>query len=432
MPSDDLLHRDLNRRQFLGRSAGIAAGAVGVGGHCATANDAPLSRSPNAQIGVGVIGLRRRGLELATAFAALPGATVRHLCDVDAAVLHGVQQKLAALSAEAPAISAHYQALIDDPTVDAVVIATPDHWHTELTLAACAAGKDVYVEAPLTHSLAESERLRSELTDTRQIIACGLQQRSGEHFQSAIDYVRSGQLGTVKLARAWAVSRRQSLPMSGSRQLGEPSHTSLPAGVNYSAWLGSVAERNELSERRDREVFSLNRFHHHWRWQWDFGSGELGTWGVHLLDVARWGLNVDHPVEVVASGGTLGGNTSEQTPDTLHAQWTFDDAIIAWEHRSWSAHGLDGRSNGVAFHGELGTLIVDRGGWKVYGQKEGTSAPATSLLEPHLRNFLDSIRTRELPASPLVEALKSADLCHLANAAFRTSQKLSLPSLRNT
>ncbi|MEZ6057097.1 MAG: Gfo/Idh/MocA family oxidoreductase [Planctomycetaceae bacterium] len=418
MSADDLMHRDLNRRQFLGRSAGIAVGAVGVGGGVVSA-----ARSTVDTIGVGVVGVRRRGLQLAEAFAALPGVAVNHLCDVDAAVLGAAGQKLSQQGRPTPSMSADVRAILEDPNVNVVVIATPDHWHTDLTLAACAAGKDVYVEAPLTHSLAESERLRKELDGTPQIVGCGLQQRSCEHFQSAIDYVRSGQLGTVRLARAWAVARRQSLPIQTAPVVA-------PAGVDYSAWLGPMTHADMTGVDAKTMRFSPQRFHHHWRWQWDFGSGELGTWGVHLLDVARWGLNVQRPLEVVATGGVLSGESAEETPDTLHAQWTFSDAIIAWEHRSWTSHGVDGRSNGVAFHGDAGTLIVDRGGWKVYGQKEGASAAATPLLEPHLMNFLEAVRSRTQPASPLEAALDSADLCHLANAAYRCGQKLSLAALR--
>jgi predicted dehydrogenase len=301
-----------------------------------------------------------------------------------------------------------FRRLLDDPALDAVVIATPDHWHAPMTILACQAGKDVYVEKPVSHSLAEGPAMIAAARHNRRVVQAGLQQRSGEHFRSAVEYVQSGRLGSVHLAKAWTVHQRKSI--------GFKKNVPPPAGVNYDLWLGPAASR----------PFNANRFHYNWHWFWDYGTGELGNWGVHLLDVARWGLGVEFPTHVSAAGGKYHFHDDQQTPDTLLVNYTYSGKTITWEHRLWSPHGLEGRSAAVAFCGERGTLIVDRGGWKVYGQKETAAAGPSDLLEPHLRNFVDSVKSRAVPACNLETGLVSSALCHLGNIAYRLGRTVSV------
>ena len=392
----------------------MAAGVVGIGSMTeagTTPDSSNISSSkgkPNIRIGV--IGVRRQGLQLAESLASLARSTVVAICDIDETVRINSQRKIAERQPRVPRLYSDYRRLLEASDVDAVVIATPDHWHTPMLREAVSASKDVYLESPVTHSRQESELLRAELLGTSQVIGVGLQQRSGAHFLSAIELLKTSGIGDVKMARAWAVHQRPSLNATQ-----KPLHQ--PRGVDYDAWLGPG----------EKLPFDLRRFHHHWRWQWAFGSGELGNWGVHLLDIARWGLDVDLPDRVIANGAMLGTGETEQTPDTLHVQFCYDERMILWEHRNWSPHGMEGRSNGVAFYGSEGTLIVDRGGWKVYGQKNGPSADASPLIEPHLENWLDAIEERRQPSVDLQTALVSADLCHLANDAYRNG--LSVDSL---
>ncbi len=310
--------------------------------------------------------------------------------------------------------------MLDDPRVDAVVIATPDHWHALMTILACQAGKDVYVEKPVSHNLTEGERMLAAALESGRIVQCGLQQRSGAHFRSAIEYVRSGKIGPVHLAKTWSVNRRKSI---GNKPAGP-----VPAGVNYDLWLGPAAER----------AFQPNRFHHNWHWFWDYGTGELGNWGVHMLDVARWGLGVEWPRQVTASGGKHAFLDEQETPDTLFVNYHFQPEsrasqaqqlapkTITWEHRLWTNHGIEGRSTAVAFYGERGTLIVDRGGWKVYGTREAPSAEPGDLLKPHLANFLEAIKTGSSLACDLTTGHISSGLCHLGNIAYRTTGHLTV------
>jgi predicted dehydrogenase len=239
----------------------------------------------------------------------------------------------------------------------------------------------------------------------KRIVQCGLQQRSGAHFQSAVEIVRTGQLGNVRLAKAWSVHRRQVIDA-------KQADGSSPPGVDYDMWLGPAAQR----------PFNANRFHYHWRGFWEYGTGELGNWGVHLLDVARWGLGVDYPTRVVATGDAF--TDPERTPETLTVQYAYPAATILWEHRLWTPHGNEGRATGVAFYGEQGTLVVDRSGWKIYDRSESVTADASELRQAHLSDFFAAVRNRTQPACNLPTGLVSSALCHLGNISYRVGREV--------
>ncbi|MBX3438964.1 MAG: Gfo/Idh/MocA family oxidoreductase, partial [Planctomycetaceae bacterium] len=385
MKTDEFLNADMNRRRFLGEGARNAAGvaAAGVVGWHATRADAGTGRSPTETLRVGVIGVRSQGKVLAVESALLAGVDVVAVCDVDEAMLQRATQELAKHQPRVPRPYRDFRRLLDDAQIDAVLIATPDHWHAAMTVLACQAGKDVYVEKPLAQTIDEGNAMIVAADRSERIVQCGLQQRSGSHFQSAIEYVRSGQLGKVRLAKAWSVHRRQPV---GASVAAEP-----PSGIDYDLWQGPSAAR----------PFHAGRFHYHWRWNWDYGTGELGNWGVHLLDIARWGLGVDFPNRVAATGSPPPDDDPSQTPDTLTVQFAYPDTTILWEHRLWTHHGNEGRPTGTAFYGERGTLVVDRSGWKVYDTSESFTAEASELRRAHLENFYASVRSRTTPACDL-------------------------------
>jgi predicted dehydrogenase len=403
----------LNRREFLGSSArnaaeiaaGVAAGAVGWAGV------ASASHSAANQVRVGVIGVRNQGKTLGIALAGLGDVRVTTVCDVDDSQSALASQAVAAVQGWAPRCERDFRRVLDARDVDAVVIATPDHWHAPMTILACQASKDVYVEKPVSHALDDGLAMLKVARSQGRVVQSGLQQRSGSHFQSAVEYVRSGNLGPVHLAKAWTVHQRKSI--------GKRHTTDVPQGVDYDLWLGPAAAR----------PFHPNRFHYNWHWFWDYGSGELGNWGVHLLDVARWGLGVGLPTRVSATGGKHYFQDDQETPDTLFVSYSYPESVITWEHRLWSAHAPEGRSAAVSFHGDRGTLIVDRGGWKVYGQRESVTAEAGELLAPHLRNFVECIRTRAAPVAELETGILSSALCHLGNISHRVGRSLELDPL---
>ena len=367
--------------------------------------------APAERVAVAGIGLRGQGKELVTGLAGLPDVDLVAICDVDEGILPGVSQNVAEVQGRAPRWEHDFRRILDDPAIDAMVIATPDHWHALMTILACQAGKDVYVEKPVSHNIIEGERMLGVARQHQRVVQSGLQQRSGSHFQSAIEFVRSGKLGQVHLAKAWTVHTRKSI--------GFKKDAPLPQGVDYDLWLGPAAQR----------PFNANRFHHNWHWFWDYGTGELGNWGVHMLDIARWGLGVGLPTQVSAMGGKHYFQDDQETPDTLLVNYAYPGQTITWEHRLWSNHGIEGRSAAAAFYGELGTLVVDRGGWKVYDQKEAATSGSSELAIAHQRNFIDCIKTRGTPAAELEIGHLSSTLCHLGNIAFRLGRTVQFDSL---
>jgi len=410
MKTEDFLNHEIDRRKFLESSARNAAGmAVGMVGTGVAVSAGLKNSAPSKRLALGIIGIRHRGKKLAERFSQLPDVTVKSICDIDPSLFPAVLKKVVAQQKSQPKAETDFLKLIHDPGIDAVVIATPDHWHAALTNLACEFGKDVYLEIPLTHTLRESKAIIASAKKFHRIVQAGLQQRSSAHFQTAVEFVRSGKLGNVFQAKAWYTDRRKQLP--------HPKHSQFTRDVDYKTWLGAAPSRE----------FDENRFHYNWRWCWDYGSGELGNWGVQMLDIARWGLNLDWPKSILARGGNYRFKNRE-TPDTLTVNYEYDDRSIIWEHRLWSPHGIEGRSTGVAFYGEKATLVVDRGGWKVYDTSENHTAEPSDGLMPHLRNFVDAVKSRNLPVANLATAHISSGLCHLGNVSYRLGRELRFDS----
>ncbi|MFO1021256.1 MAG: Gfo/Idh/MocA family oxidoreductase [Planctomycetales bacterium] len=403
-PLSDYLNRDsLNRRAFLGKTAqqaaGVAAGMV--------LGDSLAHAAPNEKVSLAGIGLRNQGKSVCSSLAKLPDVEFVALCDVDESQFDPLSKEIEAAQGKKPRWEKDFRQILDDKSIQGVVIATPDHWHALMTIMACQAGKDVYVEKPISHNFLEGVQMIKAAEKHRRVVQVGIQQRSGAHFKTAIDYVRSGKLGTVKYAKAWTISQRKSI--------GHKANGPVPTGVDYEMWLGPAPHRE----------FQANRFHYNWRWFWDYATGELGNWGVHMLDIARWGMNVELPHEISASGGKFYFNDDQETPDCLIVNYNFgEQGMISWEHRLWSNYGLDGRSSAAAFYGDDGTLVVDRGGWKVYGSKETPASESSDQAGAHYRNFIDCIKTRATPNADLRTGHLSTAMCHLGSAAYRAGQTL--------
>ncbi|QDT52614.1 Inositol 2-dehydrogenase [Caulifigura coniformis] len=388
----------VDRRAFLQRSAGKAAVGVAAG----LSGWLPAHAASHEPIRLGVIGVRSRGIELARAAARLPGVEIAALCDVDAAILHDAANRLD--SPTTPREYSDYRQLLDDSRLHALIIATPDHWHASMTIDACRAGKDVYLESPATHSDAEWAQVVAVAARHQRVVQTGLQQRSGAFVQTAVKFLQAGGVGRVRFARAWMACRR--------KPIGRRGDSPAPAGVDYAAWLGPAPYRE----------FNGNRFHGNWTRFWDYGAGELGLWGVHWLDVAAWALDLNGPVQVSAVGSRLHFADDQETPDTLTVHYQFQrphPVEVAWEHRTWTVHGNEGRTSGIAFYGDDGTLVLDRGGWKVYDRKDSTAENGGDLDVPHLADFLRCVRTREEPAASLIVARRAEQLCHLGVQAYR-------------
>ncbi len=384
----------VNRRIFLG-----AAGLAVAGGAVKARADA------SERVRVAVIGVRGRGRDLATEFSRQKDSEVVALCDIDDAAFPGAIKVVEKAGGKAPRTEKDFRRLLDDKAIDAVAVAAPDHWHALLTVLACQAGKDVYSEKPASHNVVEGRRMVEAARKYKRVVQIGTQRRSMAHVKDAVAHVQSGSIGKVGLARAWIHQKR--------KPIGHGKPGPVPDGVDYAMWQGPAPDR----------PFMSNHFHYNWHWFWNWGTGEIGNNGIHGLDVARWGLGVEAPLRVTSGGGKFVFDDDQEVPDTQVVTYEFPKAAIVWEHRMWSAHGLEGSGFGIAFYGDNGTVIVDENSWRVADGKEG--GKQTDGQSAHFRNFLDCVKTRNAPNADVEIGHLSTRLCHLGNIAHRVGRKLT-------
>lgn len=399
-------HPRLPRRAFLRRTAAAAVGA-------ATFSILPPLRgadSPGNTLVLGVMGVNGRGLDLARGFSAIPGAEVGYLCDVDSRAMDRAVKDISGKQARAPKAVKDFRRILDDRSVDALLIAAPDHWHAPATILACAAGKHVYVEKPASHNAREGELMLAAARQQKRVVQLGTQRRSWPAVIEAIDKVRGGALGRVLFSRGWYNNSRASI--------GRGKHVPVPDWLDWELWQGPAAER----------PFRDNLVHYNWHWLWHWGTGELGNNGIHSLDICRWGLGVDYPLHVTSGGGKYRHDDDQETPDTHTVTFDFGGKSLVWEGRSWHPRGFEGSAFGIAFYGEKGTLVIDGGGYRVFDFKgaeiDKGSGPAGD--RGHFENLLDCIRTGRRPRADVEDGHKSTLLCHLGNIAWRTGRALNL------
>ncbi len=365
-------------------------------------------------IRVGLIGANGMGWVNLNSMLKVPGVQCTALCDVDANVLNKRAGELKGRGIEAKLYAKHEE-LLADPNVDAVIIGTPDHWHCLQLVDACAAGKDVYVEKPLGNSIAECHAMVAAATKHGRAVQVGQWQRSQQHFRDAMDFVHAGKLGKIRLVKAWAYQGwMKSIPVKPDGPA--------PEGVDYTRWLGPA----------ERRPFNPNRFHFEFRWFWDYAGGLMTDWGVHMLDFALIGMKATTPKSIMATGGKFAyPDDAAETPDTLTTVYEFDDFTVQWEHANGIDGGPYGRNHGVAFIGNFGTLVLDRGGWEVI--PEGDRMEAVPLrksqdngLDKHTANFIDVVRSRKLEGlnAPITAGAHIAIFSQMGNIAYRTGEKI--------
>ena len=401
----------MNRRSFLRTASGGVAGAM-----VARARASDSAVSPNDKVAVAVMGVRGRGRALTRLFSSMPDVEVPYICDVDRNVVAPAMKTVEESKGTRAKLVEDIRYVLDDKAVDAVVIATPVHWHAAGTILACDAGKDVYVEKPMSHNVRESRLMVEATRRSKRVVQVGSQSRSRPVTHRFVEYVRSGRIGDVHMAK---VANTELRPDIGHKP-DEP----VPAGVNYDLWTGPVPML----------PFNRNRFHRTYSWHWHYGAGELGDNGSHWLDICRWVLDVDCPAEVSGMGRKLGPDDDKQTPDTDNINFSFKDKLISWEERLWTPYGFQGSENTIIVYGTDG--MVQTGRWvngyyafRVFDHKGGLvhyeqeQTPDEGIV-PHIRNFLDCIRTREQPNADVETAHLSTTLCHLGNIVVRTGRNL--------
>ncbi|HUY92932.1 MAG TPA: Gfo/Idh/MocA family oxidoreductase [Pirellulales bacterium] len=397
--------RAVNRREFLTHTAATGA-ALAVWSEVAVAE---ANKSAGDRLVVAVMGVNGRGSALASSFAAQPNAAVAYICDVDERAIAKGMAAVAKHQKEQPAALVDFRKALDDPAIDALVIAAPDHWHAPATILACAAGKHVYVEKPACHNGREGQLMVAAARKHKRSVQLGSQRRSSPGITEAVSRLQKGEIGRVLFARAWINSVRPSI--------GHGQPADVPAWLNYELWQGPAPER----------AYRDNLIHYNWHWFWHYGTGELGNNGIHGLDVCRWGLGVDYPERVVCGGGRFHFDDDQETPDTQVVTYNFGDKAINWEHRTWNKRGLENESFGVVFYGENGSLVVTGRGYKVFDKdnKEVVSGETGYSDALHVGNFLTSIRTGERLNAEIEEGVKSTALCHLGNIAYRTGRTVN-------
>lgn len=403
-----------SRRRFIRNSGSLLAGAALSP---LVAGKLRGGVSPNDQLHVALIGCKGMGMYNLTDHLKQPGVSCIALCDVDNNILQERAKTVKELTGKTPALYSDYRRVIDDPQVDIVIIGTPDHWHCLPAVHACEAGKDVYVEKPLANSIAECEVMLQAARKYNRVVQVGQQQRSGQHWQDIVALVRSGKLGTIRKIKTWGYF---GYGKGGPRVPDAP----VPDGIDYNLWLGPSPEH----------PFNPNRFHGSWRHFWHHGGGLLTDWGVHLLDIPLWAMNVRFPKAVMATGGIYAyPDNFIETPDTLNVLYDYGAFTLEWDHAGGLSKGIYGRSYGVAFIGNNGTLVVNREGWEVIAESENDTdktqviplQPADNQAhEKHVRNFLECVKSRKRPICDIEEGHKAALVAHMGNISYRTGNKL--------
>jgi len=387
----------------------------------AVAGAAQTAVAAGDKVNVAIIGVKGRGRSHASTFSGLADVNVTHLVDVDERVIPAAADVVEKKSGKRPQAVTDMRRVFDDKNLDAVVIATPDHWHAPATILACQAGKDVYVEKPCSHNIREARLMVDAARKYQRIVQHGTQARSRSNTRRAIEYAQSGKIGKVLMAKAWDVQRRN--------DIGHKPDTPVPAGVDYDTWVGPALFM----------PFNENRFHYNWHWHWNFGTGDMGNDGAHQVDQARWALGVDYPTEVAGMAGKLYFDDDQITPDTMTISFRYPGKILVFEMRIWNPYRMEGVDNGVAVYGSDGMVQIGRwhdgSGFKVFdkaGKLVEFDKSEAGDGDGHARNFIDCVKSRKAPNAEIEIGYQSTLHCHLGNIVARTGRALKFDAKTET
>jgi predicted dehydrogenase len=403
----------MDRRHFLLTSAAGLSGRM-------------VQASPNDTVRVACVGVHNQGRSHIDAYAKMPNVQIAAVCDIDESVLNERLGDIEKMGHPRPAGFTDFRKLLEDKSIDAVSIATPNHHHTLQTIWACQAGKDVYVEKPCSHDMFEARQIEGVMEKYGRIVQHGTNSRSGI-AREAVRKIHEGLLGDVYMARGLCFKWRDTI--------GRAPVSAVPPGVHYDLWLGGAPQHD----------FTKNRFHYNWHWFWDYGNGDLGNQGIHQIDVARWGLGVKYPTKVSAIGGHMMFDDDQETPNVLTATFEFDEAgkkkILVFEVRHWMTNheagmGEDGSSPntvGTIFYGPKGYAAVwdeDHARYSSYLGKEQQPGPSGEDRGDNWANFISVVRSRKVADlnAPIREGAISTMLVHLANIAYRVGRTLHFDS----
>ncbi len=421
--------KKIERRGFIKNVTVASAGAI---------ISAPLigysrSNSPNESVNIAVIGIRSRGKNHYEALAKIPNVNIVAVCDIDQRLLPEAVSDIEKLTGKKPATETEYRKILENKDIDAVSIATPNHWHALQAIWACQAGKDVYVEKPVSHTIEEGRKLVEAARKYNRVVQTGTQARSHVSTQGAIKFMQDGGLGKIYMARGLCLKPRASI--------GHVKNSEIPAGVDWNTFLGPAPYR----------PFNENRFHYKWHWFWDTGCGDLGNQGIHQADIARWSLGKNtHPVKIKGTGKYVIWDSDQETPNIQQLEFEYEDgSIIQFEVRGLATNSEAGLRVGDLVYGSKGWMSLDNedvgsskvhysdislqpSGYSSYKEADGpdftSDDPATSdSVVNHFTNFINCIKSgkwQDLNAE-IMEGHLSTSLCHLGNIATRLNRTLS-------
>ncbi len=400
----------MKRRYFLMGAAGVAA-------------TRKRSVAASDKVTIALMGIRNRMRRLVPWFEALPDVRIFPcVCDVDRNVGGEVMKMLAKSQGKEPAWEVDIRRILDNKSVDAIVMATPSHWHAPGTILACEAGKDVYVEKPASNHIREGRLMVEAARRNKRVVQVGMQRRSAPVTQHFIEYVQSGKLGRVLMAKVGNVQMK--------KDLGHLPDEPVPPGIEYDIWTGPVPML----------PFNRNHFHSTVNWHWHYGGGDICNDGPHFIDIARWALGVEYPTEVSGMGRKLCLKGDQQTPDTMNISYNYDDKVIHFEMRDWNDYRMDGTQNSVIAYGTEGMAIFGRwqDGLFEFRVFDSKGKMVSSEREPsedytfHARNFIDCVKSRKLPNVDIETAHISTTLCHLGNIVARTGRNVRFDAKTET
>jgi len=408
----------MDRREFVRwGAAGMVAGRFVV--QPSRRDDRILGA--NDRITIALIGAGRQGLgDLGNAMRS---------ADVDvAAVCDVFQPNLAKGAAMAPKAEqfTDFRRVLDRKDINAVIIATPDHWHAAQTILACEAGKDVYVEKPISVAIGEGRKMVEAARKHSRVVQAGTQQRSGKHFQQVAELVKGGRIGKVTQVRTWNFGNES------PEGIGFAADTAAPADLDWDMWLGPAPQRPFNAHRFGVDPVRWSSF----RWFWDYAGGMMTDWGVHWLDIVQLVMGVDAPTSISAMGGKFVLQDDRETPDTLLATFLYPGFVCTYENRTANGGAISGKTNGILFHGTDGTLFVDRQGFEIIPEKRKTGTATVDRTQwlqvensnqhhqDHMIDFLDCIKSRKTPVSDIEICHRSTTTALLGNIAYRTGRRI--------
>jgi predicted dehydrogenase len=407
------------RRQFLEDSLLASAAAIGASANTVPRLSLGAEAGPNDRLRVAVLGVNGRGATHIANYIRRPDCDVTVICDPDESVgrqrVNGVKDK----TGHEPTYQQDLRHVMDDPNVDIVSIATPNHWHSLATIWAVQAGKSVYVEKPVSHDVTEGRRAAQAIERHGNIVQCGTQSRSHASHQQAMEFLHNGGIGEVKLARGLCYKRRKSIGPRGNYDV--------PASVDYDVYLGPA----------DVEPLTRPRFHYDWHWQWNCGNGDIGNQGIHQMDIARWGLGVDHIGNgVISFGGRLGYVDAGEVANTQVSVHDYDGKRLIFETRGLETDDFQGARIGVIFYGSDGYLVSTSN----YGSVTAFDPDGNEIqtfrggsVEDHFDNFVEAVKAQDssMLNCPFIQGHLSSALCHLGNISYRLGHTMATGDIQD-